>query len=863
MQTPARADAARGALRIFLGAARGVGKTYAMLEAALAQQNAGADVVVGWLETHNRPEIQTLAAALEIVPPRRVQMQGVWRHELDLERVLARRPQLVLIDDLAHTNAPGARRPQRYLDVLDLLAAGIDVFATLNVQHIESLNDTVARATGIRERETVPDALLEQAAVTVVDLAPDELLQRLQQGQVAVSDLDPTRVRELYQIENLTVLRELALRRAADYADEQMRAQTGATPRGEWRAARERVMVCVDGDALAARLVESARQMAASLRAEWIAVHVQTPAGYRMTLAQRQSLERALADAAAQGARVETVAGENVVDELLRYAREHNATQIVIGKRFRGRWRQALRASSADELIRRSGNLHVFVVTAPEPLRAIETLPRVRRPSRVRAYAFSWLLIAGVTVVGLMVRRWLAPTNVALFYLLAVVASAASWGLGPAIFTAVLAVLVFDILFVPPYETLAVRDPQYILTFLIFLVVGILISELVARLRLQALASQQRERETAALYALSQSMTGGADAGIAAALGQLNELLDGEAALLRPDAGGALQPFPAIILAASEMQAAHWAFDHKQNSGKGTAAYPHAERLYLPLFVAHTGLGVLSVRPHNKLTLLREQRLLETFAGQMAMALERARLSEQAEQTRLLEASERFRNALLSSLSHDLRTPLAAILGSATSLLDERAQLDAATRRDLLTAIQEEATRLNRYVANLLSMTRLEAGALQPQREWHSVEEVIGAALERAGKQRHPVQLALPPDLPLIPFDFVLIEQALVNLIDNAYKFSAPGAPVEIAARWQDDVLQISVTDYGAKIPETDRARIFEKFYRTADGRRTAGMGLGLSIAKGIVEAHGGTVFVQERPNGMEIGFCLPTRLGE
>lgn len=853
----------RGTLRVFLGAARGVGKTYAMLEAALAYKAAGADVVIGWMETHNRPEIQTLAASLETIPPRRVQVQGTWRRELDPERVLARAPSLVLIDDLAHTNAPGARHPQRYLDVLDLLDAGMDVFSTLNVQHIESLNDTVARATGIRERETVPDALLEQATVTVVDLEPQELLQRLQLGQVAVSDRDPAQVRELYRIETLTILRELALRRAAEHVDEQMRAFAGATAHPELWAGRERVMVCLDGDDLAPRLIESARQIAAGLRAEWIAVHVQTPSSSRNGLQKQQTLEQALASANAHGARIETIAGQNVVVELVKYAREHNVTKIVIGKHFRGRWRQALRVSPADELIRHSGSLQVFVVTAPGTSVATETAPQVRRTGQLRAYAYSLLLIAGVTLLGMLVRDWLAPTNIALFYLLAVALSAASWGLGPAIFTSVLAVLVFDVLFVPPYATLAVHDPQYLLTFLIFLVVGILISELVSRLRLQVQASRQRERETAALYLLSQSMTGGTDEGIAAALRQLNELLDGEAVLLRPDAGGVLQPYPPTPLSETERQAAHWAFDHKQTSGKGTATYPNAERLYLPLYASHNVLGVLSVRPHNKVTMLREQRLLEAFAGQMAMALERARLREQAEQTRQLEASERFRNALLSSLSHDLRTPLASILGSVTGLLDEHAHLDAETRRDLLTTIQEEATRLNRYVANLLNMTRLESSTLQPRRDWHSVEEVVGSALEHAGKQGHTVKLDLQPDLPLIPFDFVLIDQVLVNVLDNAYKFSAPGAPVEISACLQDGMLRVSVADSGAKIPEPDLDRIFDKFYRVPDGRRTTGMGLGLSIAKGIVEAHGGTVFAQARPTGMEIGFRLPVRMEE
>jgi len=855
------AEHPRGALRIFLGAARGVGKTYAMLEAAQAQRAAGAQVIIGWIDTHARPEIEALCANLPKIPPRRMQEHGAWLQELDLDAALAARPALVLIDDLAHTNAPGARHPQRYLDVLELLDAGIGVYTTLNVQHLESLNDVIARVTGIRERETVPDALLEQAEVTVVDMTPEELLQRLQQGQVHLPEKDALAARALYRIETLTILRELALRRTAERVDEQVRAHAGSGANPELRAARERVMVCLDADALALRLVHAARQIAAGLRAEWIAAHVQTMQDYRRTAQERQALEQACAWAAAQGARVVTLPGQDVRAELLRYARAENVTKLVVGKQFRGRWRHALRTALADDLIRRSGDMNVFVVTTAETGAARELAPARLRVGAWRGYLSSLLVIAAITLFGLAVRALLAPTNIALFYLLAVVLSAAWWGIGPAIMSSIVAVLVFDVLFVPPYATLAVHDPQYILTFIIFLLVGILISELVARLRAQVQSSQQRERETAALYVLSQSMTSDTTDGLDAALNQLNGLLNAQAIVLRADAAGKLAPYPPTVLSAAELQAAQWAFAHKESAGVGTANYADAQRLYLPLFTAEQTLGVLSVRLNSGFAATHDRRLLETFAGQMALALEHARLSEQAQQARLLEASERFRNALLSSLSHDLRTPLASILGSVTGLLDARAQLSAATRHDLLTTIQEEATRLNRYVGNLLNMTRLEAGALEPQRDWHSIEEVIGSALAHAGTDGHTVKLCVPSDLPLIPFDFVLLDQVLVNLLDNAYKFSPPNAPVEIFAALQDHFLQVSVADRGATLPDAELDRIFEKFYRAPGEPRTVGLGLGLSIAKGIVEAHGGAMFAKQRAEGgMEIGFRLPTR---
>ncbi len=481
----------------------------------------------------------------------------------------------------------------------------------------------------------------------------------------------------------------------------------------------------------------------------------------------------------------------------------------------------------------------------------------------LRAYLWSLGALALVTVFGLGVRSLLAPTNIALIYLLVVVFVATTWGLYVAIFCSVIAVLTFNVLFVPPYNTLAVHDPQYLLTFAIFLVLGILISELSSRLRAQAQAARRREQETAALYALSQSMAWArdTDASLDAALAQLNRVFDAEAVILRADPSGSLQPYPPQALPAVQVRAAQWVLEHKEAAGVGTAFFVEAERLHLPLLTAQGVLGVLSLRwrePHAARSLER-QRLLQTFADQIAVALEHAKLSEQAEQARVLEASERLRNALLSSLSHDLRTPLAAILGSATSLLDREVQLDAATRLDLLQTIREEATRLNRYVGNLLNMTRLEAGVLKPQRDWHSIEEVVGSALARVGANGHPVNLDLARDLPLVPFDFVLVEQVLVNLLDNAYKFSPTGAPIQIGAHLRDRFLEVSVADQGISLPPEEYERIFDKFYQYPHDQRPVGMGLGLSIARGIVEAHGGVIWAGARAGGgTEICFTLP-----
>jgi two-component system sensor histidine kinase KdpD len=621
-------------------------------------------------------------------------------------------------------------------------------------------------------------------------------------------------------------------------------------------------MVCLAADDLAERLVRTAWQTAASLGVEWVAVHIQTPRDNRANPTEKQVLERSLSLAAAQGAQVVALSGEDVGTELLTYAHAHNITNIVVGKHLSRPWRRVLHGALADELVRGSDGIHVLLVTSEEQSANVRLWDIELGRHPVRGYLGSVGAVVAATLVGLAVRPFLAPTNIALVYLLAVVLSATFWGMGPAIFSAVAAVVTFDILFVPPYGTLAVHDSQYFLTFVIFLIVGILISELGSRLRAQVDAARQRERETAALYALSTSMTRDTSSSLDAALQQLNSLFDAQAVLLRAESGETLTAYPPTNLPEIEKQAARWAFEHNEAAGHGTLNLAGAERLYLPLQSAQRMLGVLSVRPEARQRGVQSQRLLETFAGQVAIALEHARLSEQAEQARLLEASERFRNALLSSLSHDLRTPLASILGAATGLLDETAQLSPATRRDLVETIHEEARRLNRYVGNLLNMTRLESGTLKPQREWHSIEEVIGSALAHAGLNGHPVRLEIDPALPLIPFDFVLIDQVLVNLLDNAAKFSPASAPIEITAEVQAQTLEVTVSDRGTTVPRTELDRIFEKFYRVSQGQRTVGMGLGLSIAKGIVEAHDGTVFARPRAaGGMEIGFRLPARV--
>jgi two-component system, OmpR family, sensor histidine kinase KdpD len=848
-----------GKFLIFLGAVDGVGKTYAMLERAVARARAGESVVAVGVDTQARPEMDALqrelrAAAVEtaLAP-------------LDLDAILAQHPTLVLLDNLAAANPPGARHPRRYLDAQELVALGIDVYATLNVAQLESLNQVAEQITGARAAVTVPDQVLAGAEIELIDLAPEELLQRIREGRVAVPSEETRVARNLYRLDTLIALRDLTQRWYTQRVDRQTHIYAGGDGSENLWLPRERVMVCVSNGGLIARVIRAGRQMATSLRAEWVAVYVETPEHYHLSPGERERVARALRLAEELGAETVILPGQNVARELLRYAQAHGITKIVVGKVYRQRWREVLRAPLADELVRGSGAINVFLVnTAREGPHRMSFAADARNRT-LHGYILSVLAILAATATGLLLQPYLDPINIALIYLLAVVLSATTWGLGSSIFSSIIAVFLLDALFVPPYGLLSIEGVHDLLTLGVFLLVAVVISELGARVRAQVEAARQREQQTAALYALSRDLAFARDRTeiVTAAIKQITQVFDADAVVLLPGAEEALQAEGAEPWAETERQAAQWAFEHGEAAGRDTSIFAQAARIYLPLRTAQGTFGVLGLRPREpgRYLTLNQRRLLETFAGQIAVALEHAKLSAQAEQARLLEASDRFRNALLSSISHDLRTPLASILGSVTSLLDRRVQLAAAARDDLLTTIQEEATRLNRLVGNLLNMTRLEAGALTPQRDWHSLEEVVGAALAYVGGNAREVRLALEPDLPLVPFDFVLIEQVLSNLLDNAFKFAPADSPVELTVRREPTCVRVSVADRGIGIPPEEFPHIFEKFYRVRENGNVPGTGLGLSICKGVVEAHGGTIWAEPREGGGTcIRFTLPLR---
>ena len=819
-------------------------------------------------DTHGRAETQALLADLAIIPRKQVKYRGTTLTEMDVDAVLARRPQLALVDELAHSNTPGSRHLKRCQDVEELLAAGIDVYTTLNIQHMESLNDIVAQITGVTVRETVPDPVLDEAdEIELIDLPTDELLQRLEEGKVYLPEQAAHAVKKFFRPGNLAALRELALRRAAERVDQQMLAymQTRSIP-GPWPAG-ERMLVCVSPSPLSERLVRAGRRLAARLNSEWFAVYVETPGQARLPEADRDRVARTLRLAETLGARAMTLPGNNVAETLAAYARTHNITKIIAGKPLRPRWLELLRGSIVDQIIRQSHDIDVYVISGESgPTRPAAPLPP-EPPAAWGHYLQALGLVAIITLLGQFIRPLIAPTNLVMVYLLAVVIAAISLGRGPSILTAVLAVLAFDFFFVPPHLTFVVADAQYLLTFAGLLVVGIVISTLTSRIREQAQAAQRREAQTAASYDLSRDLAAAGDlvAILQAVTAHVGQTFARQVLVLLPqdETLKPHMPSPEFALDESELAVAVWAFRHGQPAGRGTETLPAAGARYLPLKTAKGVVGVLGVKPviaGDSLT-QEQRRLMEAFANQTALAVERAQLAEQARQAQLLQEAEKLQAALLNSVSHDLRTPLASITGSLSSLREDNAVLDHAIRAELIDTAWEEADRLNRLVGNLLDMTRLEAGALRVKREPADIQDLVGVALARVGERLSDrlVHTEVPPDLPLVPLDFVLLIQVLVNLLDNALKYSPAGTPVGIEARQVDNEVEISVFDAGPGIPPAELERVFDKFYRVQQPGRASGTGLGLSITKGIVEAHGGRVWARNRAGGgLVVTVALP-----
>ncbi|MFC5490511.1 sensor histidine kinase KdpD [Dokdonella soli] len=872
----------QGRLKIFFGATAGVGKSYAMLEAARRQRADGVDVVVGYVELHGRPETEALLEGLEVLPPMRLEHRGLVLTEFDLDAALARHPQLLLVDELAHSNHPGARHPKRWMDIKELLDAGIDVYTTVNVQHLESLKDIVAQITGVDVRETVPDRVFTEAdEVELVDLPPDELLERLAEGKVYVPDKARQAAQAFFRKGNLIALRQLALRSTAERVDAAMREYRDRHAITQPWAAGERLLVCVGPDPLSARLVRSARRMATALNAQWLAVYVETPALARLPQAARDPILQTLKLAEQLGAETANLSGESVAATVLDFARRRNVSKIVVGKPVRSGWRDRLKGSLVDELIRRSGAIDVYVITA-EPGTDTRTPARAfHRSSRWPAYLKSIAVVALATLICTQMSGLFERTNIVMVYLLGTVLVAARFGRGPSVLAAVLSVGLFDFLFVPPIYSFAVSDTQYVITFGVMLTTALLISHLAALGKRQASVARQRERRSAELYALSREL---------ARRRTLEELakflcrhvvasVDGEAAVLLPDADGKIQDpthfcdrgveraesnLARYPVPGNDLGIAQWAYDHRQKAGLATDTLASAGAIYLPLNALKRCIGVLGLRPRDarQLQTPEQMHLVEALVNQAAVAMERVQLAEAAREAGVQVESERLRNVLLSAISHDFRTPLATIIGSASTLRDSApGRLDEAQRATLLDTLLHEAGRMNRLIGNLLDLTRLSEGRIELRRDWFAIDEVIGAVLARLRDllAHHPVTLHLADDLPLVQGDEVMIEQVLSNLLENVARHTPDGAAVELSAGVVGDAIEVTLRDHGPGFSAGDEARVFEKFHQARPEGAQSGFGLGLAICKAIVEAHGGTISaINARGGGAEFRFTLP-----
>jgi two-component system sensor histidine kinase KdpD len=854
-------SAARGKLKIFFGATAGVGKTFAMLVEAHERRRAGTEVVVGVVETHGRAETAALLDGLEALPPRETEYRGTRLREFDIDAALARKPGLLLVDELAHTNVPGSRHDKRWLDVLELLKAGIDVYTTLNVQHVESAYDLVAQITGVSVRELVPDDVLERAdEIELVDLPPDDLLQRLKEGKVYLAPQAERAREHFFRKGNLIALRELALRLTAERVDAQMETYRRAYAIDRTWGVGGRILVCVGEPQSGLRLIRAARKMASRTGSEWLAVHVERPGEIAPTDRTRDHIVDTLAYAEELGAETAMLNGLHVADELLAYAKQRNVSRILVGKPTRSRWRELLAGSLVSALLRQSGDIDVFAISGEPGEKAPQSQARVAAADPWRRYLSSLLAVGVATLIAWLMHRRFAPANLIMVYLLAVMWVAVSIGRGPAIVASILGVAAFDFFFVAPSLTFAVSDTQYVVTFFVMLAVALVISTMASRLRQQTEGARARERRTAALYSLSRDLAAIPDRGrlLSAAVRRIEEVFETRAVILLPDDRGRIA-LPAEAPPAPEPDehdrgVAQWAFDHDQPAGLGTPTLPAAKGLYLPLRGARGPVGILGMLPgEGRKALAGDQlRLLETFGNQIALAIERSQLAEREERTRVQLESERLRETLLSSVSHDLRTPLAVITGSGTSLLAAGGDLSEAARRELVETIVDESQRLNRLVGNLLDMTRLESGAVRVLKDWHSLEEVIGAALTRLEDRLHDRELSvqLPPGLPLIPLDDVLIEQVFYNLIDNALKYSPARSPLEIRASVSAGRLSVEFADRGPGLPAGEEENVFRKFHRIRREGEPGGVGLGLAICRGIVIAHGGSITAANRAGG-------------
>lgn len=855
-----RSISRRGRLKVFFGASAGVGKTYAMLLEAKRRISEGVDVLAGVVETHGRAETAELTRELAYLPPRRISHKGIEVTEFDLDSALQRAPELILIDELAHSNAPGSRHPKRWQDVEELLANGIDVYTTLNVQHLESINDMVAKLTGIQVRETVPDRIFDQTDdVALIDIPSDELIKRLQEGKVYIADgADKRAAENFFKKTNLVALRELALRRTAERVDAENDILSAAMGLKEAQVG-QKILVCIGHDALSTRVIRHAKRMATSAKAQWHALYVATDRHEQLSEKARLGVERNLRLAERLGAKIIRLSGSDAADETLGYARAHGITRIIIGHRTRSKKLHPLRSSLSQELIERGYGFEITTI-AEEAQPEEGLIGRWRRfVSNPTRYLYGLSVLAACTVIGLLFRAHTDPINLAMFYLAGIVLIAAKLGTGPSTIASILSIALFNFFFTEPYYTFEFYETDYYFTFAAMFVTSLVVGSLAAKLSIQAKHARRREFETSALYELTRGLS--AVRGIAkmagSAISLLADVYKMEIVLFVVEEEDIrLYPQTASADDVKESSVARWVLQNGQIAGRNTDTLPSARGLYVPLMVEGQILGALGVLPEKTDYNFggNDINRLEAYASLIASAFQRARRAEEAEKTKVESESQKLKNVLLSSVSHDLRTPLASITGAASSALMLKDTLPEAAI-ELLGSIHGQAARLARLVTNLLDATSLESGNVRLNKQPYFIQEVIGSAMTRVrdSKGGRTLSADVEAELPLVHIDGLLIEQVLVNLLDNAIRFTDEDGRISISARMQPDAISISVQDDGRGIVAGEAERIFEKFY--THGHQTEGnAGLGLAICRGILSAHGGSISAHNNIGG---GACF------
>lgn len=861
----AAAQEGRGRLKIFLGAAPGVGKTYEMLSEGAARRAAGIDVVVGVVETHGRVETEALTRAQEILPRREIAYEGRTLAEMDIDALLARQPQLALVDELAHTNAPGSRHPKRYQDVEELLDAGIDVYSTINIQHIESLNDVVASFTRVRVRETVPDYILEQAEIEVVDIPPDELIERLKDGKVYLPQEATRALNHFFSKSNLSALRELALRRAAQAVDAQMLEHVRANALGGTWAGSERIVVAVSELVGADGLVRAAKRLADALHAPWTAVHIETSRTRQLDSDEHKRLATVLALATQLGGQVATVPAGNVIDGLKSFTIDARATQLIVGKSARSRWFELRHGSVVDRLVRETPGVAVHVMpieeARPAPRRPFAGLRRDRSAwGAPSGYAYSLAAVAAVTAFGLTLFHILDLGNVGLLFLLPVMAAASLFGLRTGLFAGLASSLAYNFFFLPPTGTLTVSNPENVVSIFVLLIVAVVTSQLTSRVRMQADLAAASARMNAALAGYLRQLTilKDPDEVAQAACLEIGRLLSLRVVLLEQTGTGftvQAASDPDVRVETMEMAAAQWVSDTGLPAGRGTGTLTASDWQFQPLKAGDRVLAVLGVARDDGADPVRSDQLalLGSLTDQTALVMERLRLETEMRDVDAVRERDRLRAALLSSVSHDLRTPLTSVLAAAAEL---RLRYDD----PLLQTVESEALRLNRFVANLLDMARVEAGALRLNLEPVDLTDAIASAVHdtRRSLEGHAIQLDVPPNLPLVQVDPQLFHHCLLNLLDNAGRYGDPGTPITVRAeRSYDDVI-LSVLDEGPGLPFGREQEVFETFRRLEGSDRSiSGTGLGLAIVKGFAEAMGMTVDARNRSDATGACFSI------